>query len=51
MIGEKRIAHTTPSITFPNITTPNDESVFVKKINESRVGQGMSVAQLEREVV
>jgi hypothetical protein len=51
MIGEKRIAHTTPSITFPNITTPNDESMLVKEFNEGRVGQGMSVGQLERDAV
>jgi hypothetical protein len=31
----------TPSITFANITTPNDEFMLVKEFNESRVGQGM----------
>jgi hypothetical protein len=51
MIGENTIAHTTPSITFPNIATPNDESMLVKEFNESRVGQGMSIAQLERDAV
>jgi hypothetical protein len=51
MIGGKRIAHTTPSVTISNITTPNDEFMLVKEFNESRVGQGMSIAPLERNAV
>ena len=39
MEGER----TTPSFTFVDITAPNDKLVFMKKFNESRVRQSMTV--------
>jgi hypothetical protein len=33
----------TPSFTFMDITTPNDKLVLMKKFNESRVRQSMSL--------
>ena len=39
MEGER----TTPSFTFMDVTTPNDKLVLMKKFNESRVRQSMSV--------
>jgi hypothetical protein len=51
MIGDKKIVHTAPSITLPSITIANSKLMFMKEFNESRVGQGMSVVQLERDGV
>jgi hypothetical protein len=41
--GSLQLLSRTPSIPFPNITTPNDELILVKEFNESRVGQRISL--------
>jgi len=46
MMGGKVGLHTTPSIPFPNITTPYYEFVFVKEFDERWVGQSMPTSLL-----
>ena len=49
LMGKKEGVYTTPSIPFPNIAAPNDESMLVEEFDERRVGQSMAVSPLAKE--